>query len=386
MRILHTGDLHLGRHFEGWPLDQDHRVVLEQLFQAVTSYAPDALIIAGDIFDRASPPESAVRQFNEFILRVASETKTAIVLIAGNHDSADRIDSIAMLSDRRRALVRGRLNAEEHPLVLQDAHGPVAFSALPFGHEFAARECFGTTEISSPADVLRAQIASARRHVPVGARWVVSAHVFVTGGNPSENERSLARVVGGIETVPPELFEGIHYVALGHLHRPQAIGINERIRYCGSPLAFGFDEEGNNKSMALVNLDRDGSSKIRLVPFQPLRQVRTLRGRLDDLIAKVGTAARPQDFVKIVLTDSERRIDPMKRIRDVYPNACSLTYERDEARVRLKSTVPSRLAVTDPARLIADFLDSTRGCPPSDAEKAIIDKELAAMAQQQVAA
>jgi exonuclease SbcD len=248
-----------------------------------------------------------------------------------------------------------------------------------------ARECFGTAEISSPADVLRAQIASARRHVPAGARWVMSAHVFVAGGDPSENERSLARVVGGIETVPPELFEGVHYVALGHLHRPQTIGTNERIRYCGSPLAFGIDEEGDNKSMALVDLDRVGSIKTRLLPFDPLRQVRTLWGRLDELIAKAG-AARPQDFVRIVLANPERRIDPMKRIRDVYPNACSLSYERDAAQAQIKSAVSGRSAVTDPARLIADFLDSMRGSPPSNTEKAIIDTELAAISRQQVAA
>jgi exonuclease SbcD len=185
--------------------------------------------------------------------------------------------------------------------------------------------------------------------------------------------------------VPPELFEGVHYVALGHLHRPQTIGTNERIRYCGSPLAFNFDEEGNNKWMALVDLDRDGSIKTRLLPFEPLRQVRTLRGRLDDLIAKA-SPARPHDFVRIVLTDPERRIDPMKRIRDVYPNACSLTYERDAAQVQIKSAISGRSAVTDPARLNADFLDSARGSPPSNAEKVLIDTELATMSRQQVAA
>jgi len=142
MRILHTSDWHLGRQFHGQSLEDDHAVILEQVFAALIENVPDVLIIAGDIFDRASPPASAVRQFNDFIKRVASETNAAIVMIAGNHDSGDRIDSMAIMTDPNRALIRGPLIADEQPLILEDEHGSVAFSALPFGYEFAARECF----------------------------------------------------------------------------------------------------------------------------------------------------------------------------------------------------------------------------------------------------
>ena len=246
MRILHTADWHLGRQFEGHSLDHDHAAVLDQVFAAVQKVQPDALVVAGDIFDRAAPPESAVRLFNRFIESVIANTSCAVILIAGNHDSADRIGAMAMLADRRRTLVRGPLSSTEEPLVLQDAHGPVAFSALPFGYEYAARECFADANIKCPADVMRAQIAAARPHIPPGARWIIVAHAFVTGASVGETERPLTRIAGGIETVPAELFSGATYVALGHIHRPQTAGA-PHIRYSGAPLAFGFDEEGNRK-------------------------------------------------------------------------------------------------------------------------------------------
>lgn len=375
MKLLHTADLHLGRQFEGRSLEEDHAVVLDQILAALKKHAVDVLIVAGDIFDRTAPPESAVRQFNDFISRVTSETDAAIVLIAGNHDSGDRIGAMATLSDRRRALVRGPVMAEEPPLILQDEHGPVAISALPFAYEFAARECFANPDIKAPEDVMRAQVLAARAQLPEDARWIVVAHAFVTGAATSDSERSLSRVVGGIETVPSDVFDGAAYVALGHLHRPQAIG-SERIRYSGSPLAFGFDEEGNEKSMALIDLQAGGVVTTELLAFKPLRGVRTLQGTLDELLADAKANAS-EDFVKIILTDAERRVEPMKRIREFYPNACTLYYERDAQAPESKSLDMGRTAQTSPAELVASFLEFTRGSPPTDIETRIVAGKLA---------
>lgn len=384
MKLLHTGDLHLGRQFEGRSLEDDHAIVLEQILRALKEHAADVLIVAGDIFDRTAPPESAVRQFNEFITRVTSETDAAIVLIAGNHDSGDRIGAMAMLSDRRRALVRGPLMAEENPLILEDEHGPVAISALPFAYEFAARECFENPDIKAPEDVMRAQVAAARPNVPDNARWIVVAHAFVTGAATSDGERSLSRAVGGIETVPSDVFDGAHYVALGHLHRPQSIR-SERIRYSGSPLAFGFDEEGNEKSMALIDIGADGTVTTQLLPFEPLRGVRTLQGMLDDLIRDAkGNAS--EDFVKIILTDAERRVEPMKRIREFYPNACTLYYERDAMAPEMKAMATGNARAARPEDVISSFLEFTRSSPPTEAEAKIIAAKLTKGAGEDAAA
>lgn len=370
MRILHTADLHLGRQFHGISLELDHAAVLDQMVSALVEQQADVFIIAGDIFDRASPPATAVRQFNEFIRRVANETTAAVVMIAGNHDSGDRIGAMSVMTDDRRALIRGPLAVEERPLILDDDTGAVAFSALPFGYEFAARECFADESISNPEGVLRAQIHAAKRHVPKNARWVVVAHGFVAGGGESESERSLTRV-GGIETVPINAFDGANYVALGHLHKPQDID-GERIRYSGSPLAFGFDESDDQKSMTLVDLSADGSLKTKIIPLTPVRSVRTLRGKLVDLL-EVPTS---DDFIKIVLTDEGQMIDAMKRVREVFPNAAQLTYDRFEKAPEAKSLDGFVPALDDPLNVISSFLEHVRDQGPDKHENGLIEAVL----------
>jgi DNA repair protein SbcD/Mre11 len=375
MKILHTADWHLGRQFEGHTLDQDQASILDQVLMALASHKPDALVIAGDVFDRGAPPECAVRLFNGFIDRVMSESKCAIVIIAGNHDSADRIGAMAMLADRRRALVRGPLSIDEAPLILHDRHGPVAISGLPFGYEYSARETFGDDKIKCPADVLRAQITAARLRVPQGARWIVVAHAFITGATASTTERPLTRIAGGIETVPASIFEGAHYVALGHIHRPQTAGA-PHIRYSGAPLPFGFDEEGDQKSMAVVELDEAGGASVELVPFRPLRNVRTLRGTLDQLL-KIPPS---NDFVRPILTDEGRLIDPMKRIRERFPFACGLTYERDLIAPRNSGGRQRTSALENPITVVAEFLAISRGTPLNDAETRIVEHAIADVA------
>ena len=377
MRILHTSDWHLGRQFYGQSLEADHAAILEQVFNAIVTHKADALIVAGDIYDRASPPATAVRQFNSFIDRVAKDTQAAIILIAGNHDSGDRIGSMGLMADANRALIRGPLMPDEPPLLLEDQHGVVAFSALPFGYEFAARDCFGVTDIDCPSDVIAAQIKAAKKNVPDGARWVVTAHAWVSGASPSESERSLGRTVGGVETVSTSLFEGAHYVALGHLHRPQYIEA-EHIRYSGSPLAFGFDESDTEKSMSLIDMDKNGAITLTEIAFKPIRQVRTLRGKLSDLLAS-GTAS--DDFVKVVLTDEARLIDPMKQMRGLYPNASALSYERDETTHDVKVTDSVTAALTKPSEVIDEFLTHVRGAAKTEPEATIIDASLAKLSK-----
>ena len=376
MRLLHTADLHLGRQFMGLALDEDHEAVLGQIVETLVAEAVDVLVIAGDVFDRASPPNSAIRQFNRFLKRVADETAAAVVMISGNHDSGDRIEAMSVFSTAARVLVRGIAERVEAPLVLEDAQGKVAFSALAFSYEYAARALFGDESISTPADVIGAQIAAARAQVPEGARWVVVAHAFVAGGAVGEAERALTRV-GGIETVPAEVFAGADYVALGHLHKPQEVGARH-IRYSGAPLAFGFDEAGQEKSMTIVDLHAQGRD-IRTVPFRPLRQVRSLTGSFAELLA--GTPS--DDFIQAILSDEMPLIDPMKRLRAVYPNACHLAYARQARAPETRALGAGRAAIP-PIDMIGDFLAAMRGRAPDAAELALAaDRLHAAEAEDQ---
>jgi exonuclease SbcD len=376
MKFVHTSDLHLGRQFNGIALDQDHNAILEQIARAVIDHAADVLIIAGDIFDRAAPPAAAVRQFNAFLSRIASETDAAVVMIAGNHDSGDRIASMSIMTDTRRALIRGVISVDEKPLLLSDTHGVVAFSGLPFAYEYAARECFSDETMQTPEHVLTAQLASAQRHVPDGARWVVVSHAFVAGASGSESERSLVRV-GGIETVPSRAYAGAHYVALGHLHRPQSAGA-PHICYSGSPLAFGFDEADAAKSMNLVEIDRTGGATIKMIPFQPLRQVRVLRGKHAELLL----AQPSDDFIKAILTDDTPVIDAMKRLRGVFPNACDLLYARDERARENKPFEVRAIAAADPAEVVNDFLGLVRDQRMTEPEATVIASAMVNMQQE----
>lgn len=377
MRILHTSDWHLGRQFHGVSLDEDHDVVLDQVRGAIDLYRPQVLIIAGDVFDRASPPQSALSRLGAFLRRVMGGNDLVVVIIAGNHDSAAQIGMLSVLAAGNRTLVRGPLDRDERPLIVDHPEGQVAISALPFAYEFAARACFEEEGISCPADVIRAQMASARQHLPEGARWVVVAHAFVDGAAASESERPLSRTVGGIETVPASAFEGAHYVALGHLHRPQAAGATH-IRYSGAPLAFGFDEEGQEKSLSLVDIAADGSVVVTPLPIMPHRNVRTIRGKLIELLA---APRGSEDFIKAILTDEAPQIDPMKRIREIYPNAVQLSYERERPRPEAQKG-QGHHAPDTPQQIVSNFVDFVRGEALSSSEDALVGQQLAAIAQE----
>lgn len=362
MLLLHVSDLHVGRQFNGISLDEDHEVIFEQIFAVIVEHRPQVLIIAGDIFDRASPPASAVRIFNAFLTRVANETKAAVVMIAGNHDSADRITAMSVLTDAKRALIAGTLAGNRGALCVSDDHGVVAFTALPFCQDLAAREFYGDEAIATPQDVLKAQVAEVRQYVPQGARWVAVAHGYVAGATLSDTERSLTRV-GGIETVSADVFEGVHYVALGHLHRAQHVG-RSHVRYSGAPLAFSFAEAGDTKSMQLVSMDASGSVMVESLPYVPRRKVRVLRGKL----AELELAEPSEDFVMAVLSDEGQLIDPMKRLRAVFPNACQLTYARDLGE-RHFSTLSAGTRATQPIEVVDAFLRQVRGEPLAASER-----------------
>jgi exonuclease SbcD len=204
--------------------------------------------------------------------------------------------------------------------------------------------------------------------VPAGARWIVVAHSFVEGAASTESERSLSRTVGGIETISAEIFDGAHYVALGHLHRAQSVGASH-IRYSGSPLAFGFDEEGQDKSLTLIDMGPDGSVVITSLPLKPRRQARTIRGKLEELVAApVGS----DDFIRVVLTDETPQIDPMKRIRVLYPNAVQLSYERAERTLEEKLG-EGRAAIDDPETLVSDFIEFVRGEAPNEVDAELVN-------------
>lgn len=368
MKILHTADWHLGKTFRKASLLEDQRHVLNQVFDAIVENNIEVLIVAGDIYDKPMPPEAAVSLFSNLIERVYTQTKAAIIIIAGNHDSGQRLGAFAKLYDQNRILIRGALEREEKPLVLSDEFGPVAFSALPYGEIFAARRAFGDEHIKSPEDVLRHEVESAKALRPKDTRWVVIAHAFVTGGQPSEVERTLT--VGTVETVSSSLFDGADYVALGHLHRPQTAG-RESIRYSGAPLAFGFDEADTVKTMTLFELSADGSLQDLVeIPFEPLRKVREVRGLMADLVAEA-MKAPSEDYISAVFIDEGAVVEPAAQLRPYYPNLLQTLREKKRDLVSVGAgRALSKL--DDPMGVIEEFVDFVRGEKPNDKENQVV--------------
>jgi exonuclease SbcD len=366
MRILHTSDWHLGRTLHGEPLIEHQRQFLTWLVQLAQERAVDAVVVAGDIYDRAVPPTDAVQLLDEALVGF-SNAGVPILLTSGNHDSAIRLGFGSALHALAGVHLRTRLADLTRPVLLADDAGPLAVYGIPYLLPDAVLdelEC----ERSHTA-VLRAAVARIKADAEARgvSRVVVAAHAFVTGGIASDSERDIR--VGGIGDAPAAVFDGVTYAALGHLHGPQQVA--PHVRYSGSPLAFSFSERDHTKSVALVDIDGDGSVDVELVPVPVARPLRQVRGRLDELIARASTdlADVADAWVKAVLTDTGYQTAPMERLRAVWPH--TVIVERDpEGGLATPDDDHARVAsATDPIEICSAFVEWVDSTRPTDAQR-----------------
>jgi len=333
MRLIHTADWHLGRLFHNVHLTDDQEHLLEQLVALVAEVKPAAVLIAGDLYDRAVPPTEAVELLDSVLTEIVDGYGVPVIAIAGNHDSAVRVGFAASLLRERGLHMVGELPQAASPIVLRDEHGPVHVHALPYADAAEARYAYGDETIHDQQAVAAAGVARALAATPAGERRVAVAHAFVAGALESESERPLS--VGGATQVPAAVFDGFDYVALGHLHRPQTCG-SETVRYSGSLLKYSFAEHDHDKSVSLVEIGAPGSADgdvgaagrarvtVETVAFTPRREVRRLEGTLAELLARGAFDPRPDDYVLAALLDRGALLDPIGRLRSVYPNALSI--------------------------------------------------------------
>ncbi|MFC8722894.1 exonuclease SbcCD subunit D [Kitasatospora sp. NPDC057198] len=324
MRLLHTSDWHLGRSFHRENLHGAQRAFLDHLVETVTAERVDAVLVAGDVYDRALPGLEAVALFDEALWRLA-ELGVPAVFISGNHDSARRLGTAARLIDRAGIHLRTDPGALAEPVLLADGHGPVAVYGLPYLEPALVRERLGLAKggheqvLGAAMDGVRADLAAR----PAGTRAVVLAHAFVTGGAASDSERDIA--VGGVQSVPASVFDGVHYAALGHLHGCQTLA--PHLRYSGSPLAYSFSETAHEKSMWLVDLDAAGAVEARRVYCPVPRRLAQLRGRLEDLLADEKYEYAVDRWTQATLTDPLRPADAMERLRERFPHTLQLLFD-----------------------------------------------------------
>ncbi len=361
MRILHTADWHLGRIFHGVYLTDDQAHVLGQFIQLVADSRPDAVLISGDIYDRSVPPTEAIKLLDETLTRIIMDFKAPIILIAGNHDSPERLGFGAGLLAGQGLHVAGRLTDRLAPIVIPDRHGPVYFCPAPYAEPPLVREGLGAPEATGHEQALRAVIRHLSASVPAGARKVLLAHAFAAGGEESESERPLT--VGGSGAVSSSLFQHFNYSALGHLHRPQKAGY-EHVRYAGSLLKYSFSEALHRKSVTLVEIDGAGKAAAETVSLTPRREVRRLEGYFKDILAGPQDGEGRDDYIMVTLLDSGPIMDAMGRLRQVYPNMLHLERPGLTAGGELRGPAGDHRRLGD-AELFSSFFEQVTGTPLS---------------------
>ncbi|WP_405426318.1 exonuclease SbcCD subunit D [Streptomyces erythrochromogenes] len=371
MKFLHTSDWHLGRAFHRVNLLGAQAAFVDHLVETVRTHEVDAVLVAGDVYDRAVPPLPAVELYDRALHRLA-ELGVPTVMISGNHDSARRLGVGAGLIGRAGIHLRTDPAGCADPVVLADAHGDVALYGLPYLEPALVKDEFSTRKVSHEAvlgaamDRIRADLATR----PPGTRSVVLAHAFVTGGQASDSERDIS--VGGVEAVPASVFDGVDYAALGHLHGCQTI--NERVRYSGSPLAYSFSEADHRKTMWLIELGAQGEvAAAERIDTPVPRALARLRGRIDDLLDDPAHAVHEDAWVEATLTDPVRPEDPMASLAARFPHTLTLAFDPEGRREETGASYAQRLRGRTDQQIAEDFVAHVRGGGhPDEAERAVL--------------
>jgi exonuclease SbcD len=377
MRILHTSDWHLGRSLGEYRLLEDQTEFLGWLVDQVRTQEVDLVAIAGDIFDRAVPPAEAVAIFSQAVADIRAGG-AEIAMIAGNHDSGERVAMFAGLTEASGVVVRGGYRKAMDVTVRDFADGPLAIVALPFLDPALApsemRELVRASEgrALTHDSVLASVLDEVWNQVPDGMRTLVLSHAFVRGGEPSGSERELA--VGNAGYVAAKRFDGFSYVALGHLHLPQKVDGRHNLRYCGSPLPYSFSEH-NNKEVLLIDLDSEGHATVEPLPIAVGRGLARVRGSFEELMASEVLLGEP--YVRIELTDSAPVLDAHRRLRTIFPRLVEI----DRVGMTQRNLPESRRAAAvrklSASELAAAFWTEVTGEAPTDVEAELLVAALA---------
>ena len=340
MKLIHLSDLHLGKRVNDYSMIEDQRFILDRILGIIEEEAPQAVLIAGDVYDKPLPPAEAVRLFDDFINGL-SASGAEIFIISGNHDSAERLTFGSRIMDRQGIHFAGGYDGSTRCFSLEDEYGSVNIYMLPFIKPVHVRQAFAEDEEAAAIETFTDALGTAieKMDIDENARNVLMAHQFVTGANTSGSEEVS---VGGLDNVDSSVFAPFDYTALGHLHGPQSAGA-ENIRYCGSPLKYSFSEAKQVKSVTIAELGekKNGETDIvlRTRELVPLRDMKELRGRFDELTDKnYYKQINTDDYMRIILTDEEDVIGALSSLRAIYPNIMRLEY--DNMRTRASAIVP----------------------------------------------
>jgi len=317
MRLIHTADWHLGRTLHGASLIEDQAHLLAQIVELARHEKPDAVIIAGDVYDRAVPPTDAVRLLNDVLEQLILDLKLPVVMIAGNHDAADRLAFASRVLGGQGLHILGQPVSSTAAVVLEDKAGPVHLYPLPYAEPAIVRHCVDRQDLQGHQAAMQCLLEGIWSRHPKGQRAVAVAHCFVSGSQETESERPLS--IGGAGVIDAAVFKGFGHVALGHLHRPQSCE-GGRVQYSGSLMRYSFSETDHEKAVLVTEIDAAGKSRTERAHLVPRREVRCLEGRLAEVVAAAKKDKAADDYLMVTLLDDEPVFDAMGKLREAYPN------------------------------------------------------------------
>ena len=367
MRLLHLGDLHLGKSLGDFDLIEDQKYILDQILAVIRDRSVDAVLIAGDVYDKAIPSEAATNLLDYFLCRL-SETGVKTFMISGNHDSDDRLNYGSQLFQTSQIYIASVYMGILARYTVEDQVGEVDVYLLPFVKASQVRHYFPDAKIDSYDDAVHVILAQAG--VDLNRRNVIVAHQFVTGKSEDPalagSESAGTQSVGLVEKIAYDRFDAFDYVALGHIHSSQKVG-REEVRYAGSPLKYSLSEVNNIKSMPLVTLGEKGQVSVELIPLSPMRDLRHIKGSIRELLDKKHVQS-PEDFIYATLTDEEIIGDAMGIFQQVYPNTVKIDYDNSHTREIEQVDLSHIVENKSFSELIGDFYRLMYQCEISEEE------------------
>ena len=363
MKFVHLSDLHIGKRVNEVSMLEDQEYILNSIIDIVCIEKPDAVLIAGDVYDKSVPSAEAVTLFDDFLYRL-SKLALSVFIISGNHDSAERLAFGSRMMEGAGIHVSSLYKGEISPIELEDEYGTVKFWMLPFVKPGHVKRWYPEDNIESYTDAVK--LAIEKMNIDESERNVIIAHQFVTGASSCESEEIS---VGGMDNVDGAVFSCFDYAALGHIHGPQSVGL-ERIRYCGTPLKYSFSELGHIKSLSVVELGQKGSLSLKAIPLVPRRDMREIRGSYEQISAKsFYEGMNTEDYLHIILTDEEDVPEAVGRLRSIYPNIMKLSYDNTRTRSSNEIKAVEDLKKKAPLELFEELYELQNNQPMTEEQR-----------------
>lgn len=369
MKIIHLADLHIGKRVNEFSMIDDQKYILNQILEIIDKEKPDAVIIAGDVYDKQVPSIEAVELLDSFISDI-SKRKTTTFIISGNHDSAERLAFGSSLMAMGKIYISPVYNGKISKYTLKDDFGSANFYLLPFVKPSHVKRFFPDEKIESYTDAIKVVVDNLK--LDTSEINILIAHQFVTGASRTESEEIS---VGGLDNVDASVFEDFDYVALGHIHRPQKIG-TERIRYCGTPLKYSFSEVNDTKSVSIIEINSKEDFNLRTIPLVPKRDMRKIRGTYEELITKTSYEnTNTDDYIHVTLTDEFNVVDAIQKLRVIYKNIMKLEYDNMRTRESRKINLDDMVIENkNPLEIFSEFYKLQNNKEMDDEQKEIIKK------------